>query len=86
MANSPHCIRCKKKPGQFLEYREAARNDHPPLSPDEFVRREEGTYNPENNLFACTECYIELGEPSLPGFRGWKAGDPIPKYEEEEFD
>lgn len=38
---------------------------------DEWIRWNEGTYNPENGHFACTLCYIRIGQPSSP--RGWTA-------------
>lgn len=37
----------------------------------EYIKREEGTYNPENGHFLCTPCYVKAGCPSSP--RGWKA-------------
>jgi hypothetical protein len=37
----------------------------------EYVLEEEGTLNPENNHFACDECYIRLGMPTTPW--GWVA-------------
>lgn len=36
----------------------------------EYVRAEEGTYNPTNGHFLCDRCYIEAGMPSAPG--GWR--------------
>ena len=35
-----------------------------------YVRNNEGTYNPENGHFLCTECYVAIGMPSSPS--GWK--------------
>lgn len=63
------CIGCNKAPAEIGEYVELAEADG--ITPDEFVRSEEGTYNPENGHFACTSCYIAMGEPSSP--RGWRA-------------
>lgn len=37
----------------------------------EYVRREEGTYNPNTNHFLCDMCYIRAGQPTASG-RGWK--------------
>lgn len=37
----------------------------------EYVLEEEGALNPENNHFACDECYIRLGMPTTPW--GWVA-------------
>lgn len=63
----PICMGCEKHPSQIAEYREAAADYE--LTPDTYVRREEGTYNPENGHFLCTDCYIAAGMPSTP--RGW---------------
>ena len=68
----PICIGCKKHPDQIEEYLEAVDDeDDPDLTPDEFVKTEEGTYNKENGHFLCTHCYIAAGMPSSP--RGWIA-------------
>jgi len=75
VSDSPHCMRCGKTPSKIAEYAFPAKDFG--ISRDEYVRREEGTYNPDNNLFACTDCYTELGCPSSPTRRGWRAGDPI---------
>ncbi len=65
----PVCIRCKKRPGQIEEYIEAAADEE--MTPDEYVRQEEGTYNRENGHFLCTPCYVKAGMPSSP--QGWVA-------------
>jgi hypothetical protein len=55
------CRGCGKTPDQIDEYViEAAREG---IEPEEFVRREEGTFNPKTGLFWCTSCYIAAGEP-----------------------
>lgn len=59
---------CKRRPSQIDEYVEAAAEHG--MTPDEYVRLEEGTYNPENGHFLCTPCYFEYGAPSSS--RGWK--------------
>jgi hypothetical protein len=73
MTDSPRCIGCGKTPAELEEYVEAAsaENYGRAISPDLYVRREEGTYNPETNHFACTPCYCDMGMPTTP--RGWKA-------------
>lgn len=69
---SPHCFRCGKKPDELYEYIVAAKENK--MTPDEYVLEEEGTYNPENNRFACTDCYIEIGMPSGGATsRRWRA-------------
>ena len=70
---SPTCFACGKSPAQILEYVGASdpENYGYRISPDDYVRREEGTYNPQTNRFACTSCYIDAGEPTTA--TGWKA-------------
>ena len=62
------CAYCNKEPHEIEEYKEAADCG---LSPNQYVQREEGTYNCENGYFACTSCYIKIGMPSSA--RGWIA-------------
>jgi hypothetical protein len=69
-APSPICFYCLKRPNEIEEYIAAAKENE--TTPDHFVRREEGTYNPLSGHFACTDCYIRIGMPSAPG-RGWVA-------------
>lgn len=65
----PVCFRCKRRPAEIGEYVGAAALEQ--MTPDDYVRLEEGTYNSENGHFACTNCYYEIGAPSTP--MGWKA-------------
>jgi hypothetical protein len=58
---------CNRKPSEIDEYVDMASEES--MTPDEYVQREEGTYNRENGHFLCTECYIKHGMPSSPG--GW---------------
>ena len=67
---TPRCFRCGKMPHELDEYVDAA-HDEDDLTPEQFVKEEEGTYNPELNTFACTLCYVAIGAPSAP--HGWKA-------------
>lgn len=87
---SPSCCVCRKRPSEIDEYRDAItaegmihESDEPVTDADidQWVRQNEGTYNPANGLFACTDCYIRMGQPSGPN--GWKPGgvvvlQPIP--------
>lgn len=66
----PICIGCGKTPEQLQEYIDAA-EENDLRSPSAYVRQEEGTYNPENGHFLCTECYFKAGAPSGPN--GWRA-------------
>lgn len=67
----PTCSRCGGTPAEMPEYVYCAAELS--MDPDEYVRREEGTYNPESDRFACTPCYAEMGAPTAPPPRGWKA-------------
>lgn len=69
---SPKCFRCCKTPSELEEYASRFIEESGYFeSVDDLVRRDEGTFNPATNTFACTECYIEIGMPTAP--RGWKA-------------
>jgi len=65
----PLCTGCNKHPAQIEEYVEAA--EEAQMTPDEYVTKEEGTFNYSNGHFLCTSCYIEAGSPSSPS--GWQA-------------
>lgn len=67
----PLCIGCGKNPDQIGEYIDAAAEEN--MTPDEYVRHEEGTYNPVNGHFACTNCYIDMGMPAKPYPETWVA-------------
>lgn len=69
MNYKPFCTGCKKFAGQIEVYVEIAADEE--MLPDDYVREEEGTYNPANGHFLCTDCYIKAGMPSSP--RGWVA-------------
>lgn len=53
---SPCCIDCGKVPAELREYVEAAESAG--LTPDEYVAQEEGTYNPDNGHFLCTDDFV----------------------------
>ena len=70
------CIGCGKIPEQLQEYIEMAlceSTPDKPLTPTQYVQQEEGTYNRENGHFACTSCYIKMGQPSRPFPDRWVA-------------
>ena len=78
MALEIRCNGCKKVPediGEYVHYAKAenAYADSPNeyITPTQYVQDQEGTYNPENGHFLCTECYINAGMPSSRW--GWKA-------------
>lgn len=55
------CKICKRKPEEIEEYTHAAEAEN--MTPEEYVKTEEGTYNSRTGLFYCTECYIKIGMP-----------------------
>jgi hypothetical protein len=58
----------------FIFESEEDERDNGPVTPEmreNYVIREEGTYNHLNGHFACDSCYIDLKMPSGPG--GWHA-------------
>lgn len=67
----PICTGCGKHPEQLEEYIEAAEDYK--MDVDEYVKKEEGTYNKVNGHFLCTPCYIDAGMPSLPSPKHWVA-------------
>jgi len=81
MIQKPVCQGCGKHPDELDEYIDAAMHYGRslvgegeerlvgPCTPDDYVRREEGTYNPANGHFLCTSCYCDAGMPSSP--TGW---------------
>lgn len=68
----PYCFRCGRPASSFPEYDAyLSEGSRAVTTRAEAVRREEGTYNPYSNHFACDGCYIAIGQPS--GVGGWKA-------------
>lgn len=69
----PYCFRCGKPASSFEAYGRhgSIGDDLQVISAADYVRQEEGTYNPETNRFACDGCYIAIGMPAAPG--GWRA-------------
>lgn len=65
-----YCFRCGKPASSFPEYCDRTCGS-PEGCADQYVRREEGTYNPETNRFACDACYIAIGMPTSS--EGWRA-------------
>lgn len=59
---------CGRAPEQINEYVVAGRQNE--MTPSQYVAAEEGTFNPENGHFCCTECYVRIGMPTAPN--GWK--------------
>ena len=57
----PVCPVCGRHPDDISEYAFHAHDLE--ISADEYVERFEGTYNPRNEHFYCTSCYIKIGMP-----------------------
>lgn len=66
----PLCTGCNRHPAQIEEYLSHAAAEG--MTPDEFVTREEGTFNFSNGHFLCTACYIAAGSPTAKHGR-WEA-------------
>lgn len=67
----PRCFVCEKRPEEIEEYVDGA--EECAMEPDDFMREEEGTYNPKSGAFCCTPCYIAIGMPSEDHPNQWKA-------------
>lgn len=65
----PVCMGCGKNPDQIPEYNSEFTGID--LSNRMYVVSHEGTYNPLNGHFLCTDCYINAGMPTNPW--GWVA-------------
>jgi hypothetical protein len=61
----PFCIGCGKRPEQLPECVEGAKAEGF-ASADEFVEKNEGTFNARTKHFLCTSCYIAAGMPGKP--------------------
>ena len=63
------CEVCTARPCDIYEYIQAAEDNN--TTPEQYVIDQEGTYNEEQNIFWCTQCYIRIGSP--PGKAGQNA-------------
>lgn len=61
LAEGPHCVGCKKRPDELLEYTDLT-SDGSYASASAAVR-DDGTFNPTNGHFWCMACYIKAGMP-----------------------
>jgi len=62
MTKEIRCNGCKLHPDQIDEY-VSQFVEFDCSSPEDMVRQEEGTFNPDNGHFWCTNCYIKAGTP-----------------------
>lgn len=60
---------CERQPAEIFEYQTSAEDYN--LTPDEYVRQQEGTFNRENGHFLCTSCYIKHGQSVGEKGRRW---------------
>lgn len=67
---SPRCAGCKQAPSTIDSYLGLLEDGE---TADEYVRREEGTYDPATGAFLCDWCYIRAGMPTGEGGRRWTA-------------
>lgn len=69
------CCRCRRPPHKIDDYIETSHLLSESFDDvEEYIRKEEGTYNPSTNLFACDICYILLGQPGgLTEQTRWRA-------------
>lgn len=65
---SPTCFNCGKTAAEIPGWETEAEIEK--ITVEEYARQD-GTYNPATNRFACDECYIAIGMPVAPG--GWVA-------------
>lgn len=63
------CIGCGLHPDQLPEYVMFSKEYD--QTPAQFVQEQEGTLNPENGHFVCTDCYMRMGMPATS--MGWVA-------------
>lgn len=58
----PKCVGgCGREFNEIEEYIESAKEEN--MTIEDYIKNEEGTYNPSNGHFYCTRCYIKLGMP-----------------------
>lgn len=72
----PICSVCRKIPDELLEYTIIAADLG--MTPDAYVRAEEGTYNVDEDAFFCTKCYIDIGMPLNAERRACRHQQPTP--------
>ena len=63
------CVICGKEPNELVEYKVIAEMEG--TTPERFVRDNEGTYNEKEDIFCCTNCYINIGQPYGRATKKW---------------
>ena len=64
------CVVCGKTPNELHEYIAGAEAEGY-SDAEEYVIREEGTYNSKEDIFCCTECYTNIGMPLGKAIKQW---------------
>lgn len=59
--NNCQCFYCNRKPEEIAEVRLFSSSYG--MEPLEYVKSEEGTFDPATGFFACDSCYIKAGTP-----------------------
>lgn len=62
---TPFCPACQRQAHEIPDVKMFAKENG--LTPEEFVRQEEGTYNPSSEHFLCDRCFIVV--ESAHGYR-----------------
>jgi hypothetical protein len=57
----PICIVCNKTADELEEYKFGAEEND--MTPEDFLIEQEGSYNPSNGHFYCTDCYVKSNCP-----------------------
>ena len=66
-----YCAVCKHTPDELTEYVDSASGCG--ITPDEYVRTEEGTLDIFSGMFVCTPCYVSIGHPAFSSGTRWTA-------------
>lgn len=60
-SHKPICKGCGKFPNEIYEYTDMA--EALQITPDEYVKEYEDTYDPRLQKFFCTDCWVKAGCP-----------------------
>ena len=58
-----YCAVCKKTPVELEEFDESEGKSFSGMTPEEYIKTFDTTYNRELDIFYCNYCYLELGAP-----------------------
>lgn len=60
---APHCKGCGRRPDEIREYILPAEDLD--ITVDQYVRENEGTYDPTDGSFLCTACYFKAHQEGV---------------------